>query len=62
MVAVPPATPVTTPVIGSTVPTAVLLQLHVPPDDGLSRFIVLVQIGELPVIVPGAAVTATITF
>ena len=54
IVAVPPDTAVTNPVVGLTVATAGLLLLHVPPASPLELNVVDVDthIGEVPVTVP----------
>jgi hypothetical protein len=63
MVAVPAATPVTTPVLLFTIATAVLLDVQVPPT---SPFLVnvtepLEQISCVPLTVPAFGATATVT-
>ena len=64
MVAVPAATPVTTPVVLFTVATAALLELHAPPLVPFEVNVVLplTQIACVPLNVPalGAAVTVTV--
>ena len=60
MVVVPADMPVTTPVTGSTVPTAVLLLLQLPPgDEELSVVVRVTHTLAVPVIVPGPALTVT---
>jgi hypothetical protein len=63
MVAVPPLTPVTTPVDGSTVATAASLLLHVPPPvASLSVLVAVAQKVVVPVIAAGAdGVVFTVT-
>jgi hypothetical protein len=60
IVAVPPATPVTTPVPVPTIATAVLLLLHVPPPD--ASLSVVVKPGQTTVVpVIGETVAFTVT-
>lgn len=60
MVAVPSATPVTTPLADATVATDVLLLLHVPPGVLLLRVVVVnAQRVSVPVMDGGALLTVT---
>jgi hypothetical protein len=60
MVVVPAPTPVTTPVL-LTVPTAVLLLLHVPPDVALDKAVVCpTHIDVPPVMAPGGVLMVNV--
>ena len=61
IVVVPADMPVTTPVVGSTVPTAGTLLLQVPPgEDEVSVVVSPTHTLAVPVIVPGPAFTVTV--
>jgi hypothetical protein len=60
IVTVPDVRPVTTPVVGSTVPIVALLLLHEPPpDDEVSDMVCPTQTLDGPLIVPGPELTVT---
>lgn len=60
--AVPAPRPVTSPVDASMVATPVLLLPHVPPGTELLKVVVVAwHIANVPVIVPGTALTVTTT-
>ena len=58
--AVPPATPVTTPVVGLTLAMDALLLLHVPPVEEFVKYKTDVHIGLLPDMDEGDALTLTV--
>lgn len=60
MTDVPPETPVTTPVPETTVATAVLPLLHVPPPASVSETVNPGHVIMVPVMAPGAGFTVTV--
>ena len=60
MVEVPAATPLTTPVPGTTVATVVILLLQVPPPASLNVVVEPAHTDAIPVIDEGKALTVTV--